>query len=110
VRLYGDGNPLDAPGFETKVKLLAEIDAYVRDKEPRVRQATVFLGATWQVVEFCGPMVRAIATFAPRWEKWSRMTDGEERPRWATEHCGTALPARPPAEAAKGGPKKSEAA
>ena len=29
VRLYGDDNPLDAPGFESKVKLLAEIDAYV---------------------------------------------------------------------------------
>src|SRR4029078_3809327 len=38
VRLYGDDNPLDAPGFEAKVKLLAEIDAYVRDKDPRVRQ------------------------------------------------------------------------
>ncbi|MGY4604726.1 putative Zn-dependent protease [Bradyrhizobium sp. USDA 4474] len=35
VRLYGDDNPLDAPGFETKVKLLAEIDAYLRDKDPR---------------------------------------------------------------------------
>src|SRR4029078_2798407 len=38
VRLYGDDNPLDAPGFEAKVKLLAEIDSYVRDKDPRVRQ------------------------------------------------------------------------
>ena len=51
VRLYGDDNPLDAPGFESKVKLLAEIDAYVRDKDPRVRQVTVSLGATWQVVD-----------------------------------------------------------
>src|SRR3954468_4024589 len=32
VRLYSDDNPLDAPGFESKVKLLAEIDAYLRDK------------------------------------------------------------------------------
>ena len=55
VRLYGDDNPLDAPGFETKVKLLAEIDAYVRDKDPRVRQVTVSLGATWQVVEILRP-------------------------------------------------------
>jgi TldD protein len=38
VRLYGDDNPLDGQSFETKVKLLAEIDAYVRDKDPRVRQ------------------------------------------------------------------------
>src|ERR1700748_1715435 len=55
VRLYGDENPLDAPGFESKVKLLAEIDAYVRDKDPRVRQVTVSLGATWQVVEIHRP-------------------------------------------------------
>jgi len=55
VRLYGDDNPLDAPGFEAKVKLLAEIDAYVRDKDPRVRQASISLGATWQVVEILRP-------------------------------------------------------
>ena len=55
VKLYGDDNPLDAPGFETKVKLLAEIDAYLRDKDPRVRQVTVSLGATWQVVEILRP-------------------------------------------------------
>ncbi len=55
VRLYGDDNPLDAPGFETKVKLLAEIDAYLRDKDPRVRQVSVSLGATWQVVEILRP-------------------------------------------------------
>ena len=51
VRLYGDDNPLDAPGFEAKVKLLQEIDAYARAKDPRVRQVTASLGATWQVVE-----------------------------------------------------------
>ena len=55
VRLYGDDNPLDAPGFEAKVKLLAEIDAYLRDKDPRVRQASISLGATWQVVEILRP-------------------------------------------------------
>src|SRR6476620_6418232 len=55
VRLYGDDNPLDGPAFEAKVKLLAEIDAYVRDKDPRVRQASVSLSATWQVVEILRP-------------------------------------------------------
>src|SRR5215510_11823093 len=55
VRLYADDNPLDAPGFESKVKLLGEIDAYVRDKDPRVRQVSVSLGATWQVVEIVRP-------------------------------------------------------
>jgi len=51
VKLYSDDNPLDAPGFEQKVKLLQEIDAYARAKDPRVRQVTVSLGASWQVVE-----------------------------------------------------------
>src|SRR6266478_5037382 len=55
VRLYSDENPLDAPGFENKVKLLAEIDAYVRDKDPRVRQVSVSVAATWQVVEILRP-------------------------------------------------------
>ncbi|MBV9530487.1 MAG: metalloprotease TldD [Bradyrhizobium sp.] len=55
VRLYGDDNPLEAPSFESKVKLLGEIDAYVRDKDRRVRQVTVSLGATWQVVEILRP-------------------------------------------------------
>jgi len=50
-KLYSDDNPLAAPAFETKVKLLAEIDAFARAKDPRVRQVTASLGATWQVVE-----------------------------------------------------------
>jgi TldD protein len=51
VRLYGDENPLGAPAFETKVRLLETIDAYVRAKDPRVRQVSVSVGATWQVIE-----------------------------------------------------------
>jgi len=65
VRLYSDENPLDAPGFENKVKLLAEIDAYVRDKDPRVRQVTVSLAATWQVVEILRPDGESYREFAP---------------------------------------------
>jgi len=30
VRLYSDDNPLSAPDFETKVRLLEQIDAYAR--------------------------------------------------------------------------------
>lgn len=51
VRLYGDENPLDGPPFAEKVKLLETIDAYARDQEPRVRQVTASLAASWQVVE-----------------------------------------------------------
>jgi len=55
IRLYGDDNPLAAPTFEAKVKLLAEIDAYARAKDPRVRQVSVSFGATWQAVEIVRP-------------------------------------------------------
>jgi TldD protein len=51
VKLYGDGNPLDAPGFEAKIALLQEIDAYARARDPRVRQVTASVSAIWQVVE-----------------------------------------------------------
>jgi TldD protein len=51
VRLYGDDNPLGAPSFETKVRLLETIDAFARGKDPRVRQVTASFGATWQVIE-----------------------------------------------------------
>ncbi len=51
VRLYGDENPLGAPSFEAKVRLLEEIDAYARAKDARVRQVTASVGASWQVVE-----------------------------------------------------------
>jgi TldD protein len=51
VRLYGEENPLGEPSFETKVRLLESIDAHARAKDPRVRQVSVSLGATWQVVE-----------------------------------------------------------
>src|SRR5690242_9037009 len=51
VKLYGDDNPLAAPAFDAKVKLLEEIDAYARAKDARVRQVTASVAATWQVVE-----------------------------------------------------------
>jgi TldD protein len=51
VRLYGDENPLGEPSFEAKVKLLQEIDAYARAKDPRVKQVSVSFGASWQAVE-----------------------------------------------------------
>src|SRR3954463_15183031 len=47
VRLYSDENPLGSPSFETKVRLLEEIDAYARAKDPRVRQVSVSFGASW---------------------------------------------------------------
>lgn len=49
--LYTDANPLGAPSFEDKVKLLQEIDAFARAKDPRVRQVTASLNGVWQVVD-----------------------------------------------------------
>jgi TldD protein len=51
VRLYTDDNPLASLPFETKVKLLEEMDAYARAKDARVRQVTASVAATWQVIE-----------------------------------------------------------
>jgi TldD protein len=54
-KLYGDDNPLAAPGFDAKVKLLESIDAYARAKDERVRQVTASIAATWQMVEIMRP-------------------------------------------------------
>ena len=50
-KLYGDENPLGEQPFESKVKLLEQMDAYARAKDARVRQVTASIAATWQVVE-----------------------------------------------------------
>lgn len=49
--LYTDLNPVDQVGFDAKIKLLAEIDAYARAKDPRVRQVTATLAGEWQAVQ-----------------------------------------------------------
>ncbi|MBO6635268.1 metalloprotease TldD [Parvibaculum sp.] len=51
THLYSDENPLGAQSFEEKVKLLAEIDAYARAKDPRVQQVSASLAGEWQAVE-----------------------------------------------------------
>jgi len=49
--LYADDNPIDGEAFARKVALLEEIDAYVRGKEPKARQVSISLAASWQVIE-----------------------------------------------------------
>ncbi|MCA0279313.1 MAG: metalloprotease TldD [Proteobacteria bacterium] len=61
--LYGEENPINSPGFEAKAKLLQEIDAWLRNKDPRVRQVTASLASSWQHVEILrgdGQVVRDI--------------------------------------------------
>ncbi|MBI3452967.1 MAG: metalloprotease TldD, partial [Rhodospirillales bacterium] len=63
LHLYADNNPLSAMPFADKVKLLAEIDAYARAKDPRVRQVMASLAGEWQAVQIVradGPRVADI--------------------------------------------------
>jgi TldD protein len=53
--LYGDDNPLSLLDFETKVNLLAEIDAYARAKDASVKQVSVSLNGQWQAVQIIRP-------------------------------------------------------
>jgi TldD protein len=55
ARLYTDDNPLAAPGFDAKVKLLQDIDAYARGKDERLRQVSASVAASWQIVEIVRP-------------------------------------------------------
>lgn len=55
AKLYGEDNPLSAMAFKDKVDLLAEIDAYVRAREPRVKQVSASLLGNWQAVEIIRP-------------------------------------------------------
>ncbi|SCW31709.1 microcin-processing peptidase 2. Unknown type peptidase. MEROPS family U62 [Rhizobium mongolense subsp. loessense] len=50
-KFYGDENPIGSPTFEEKVKVLTDIDAYLRGKDDKVRQVTASVAASWQVVD-----------------------------------------------------------
>ena len=49
--LYGEENPLGEVGFEAKVKLLEDMNAYARGLDKRVRQVTASLSGEWQAVQ-----------------------------------------------------------
>ena len=53
--LYTEANPLNAVPFADKVKLLGEIDAYARAKDPRVRQVSCSLMGEWRAVQIIRP-------------------------------------------------------
>jgi TldD protein len=53
--LYTDANPLNAVEFGDKVKLLTQIDAYARAKDPRVRQVSCTLAGEWRAVQIIRP-------------------------------------------------------
>ncbi len=51
VKLYSDLDPLQTAGFEQKIKLLADMNAYARGRDARVKQVSVSLAGEWQNVE-----------------------------------------------------------
>lgn len=48
--LYKDINPLQEVPFEQKIATLQAIDAYLRGKDPRVKQVSASLSGVWQAV------------------------------------------------------------
>lgn len=53
--LYGDHNPLDGLTFDKKVSLLGEIEAYARAQNSLVKQVSVSMSGSWQVVQIVRP-------------------------------------------------------
>ncbi len=51
ARLYLPDNPLGAGSFAARTNLLAEIDAFARQSDPRVVQVMASLGGEWQAVQ-----------------------------------------------------------
>ena len=64
-QLYTDANPLSAVPFETKVKLLQDIDAYARSKDPRVRQVSASVAGSWKAVQIIRPDGMRVADIRP---------------------------------------------
>ena len=50
LSLYSDANPLNQTAFEDKVELLQKIDAYAREKDPRVKQVSASIAGSWKAV------------------------------------------------------------
>jgi TldD protein len=63
--LYDSLNPMNEMAFEAKVKLLAEIDAYARGKDDRIRQVSVSLSGSWQAVQILRAEGRRTADIRP---------------------------------------------
>ena len=54
-KLYTDENPLEKVPFKQKVELLGTIDQYLRKKDPRIKQVSLSLRGSWQVVNILRP-------------------------------------------------------
>jgi len=95
------GNPLGSLAFDAKARLLEAIDAYARAKDPRVRQVSASLAATWQAVEILRgdgetyrdvrPLVRvnvAVVVGDGERQDHANFSDGHDRSRKRGEKAG----------------------
>ena len=67
TKLYGEDDPLASPGFSDKVALLAEIDTYTRERDPRVKQVSVNLSGERRMIGILradGKLVRDVRPLA----------------------------------------------
>ncbi len=65
AQLYAAANPLAEVAFDSKVKVLQEIDAYARGRDPRVRQVSASLVGEWQAVRIVRPDGGHVADIRP---------------------------------------------
>ena len=65
AHLYTDINPLGEEGFEAKIALLTNIDQYVRQKNPLVKQVSVSLAGEWQAMQIMRADGRLIEDIRP---------------------------------------------
>src|ERR1700751_3437761 len=63
--LYTEQNPLGLVDLGAKTRLLAEIDAYARSRDPRVKQVMASLSGVWQAVQIVRPDGRRVADIRP---------------------------------------------
>ncbi len=64
-RLYGDDDPIMDATFPVKIDTLKEIDAYAREKDPRVVQVSATLSASLQEVVILRPEGGAVTDTRP---------------------------------------------
>jgi TldD protein len=64
-RLYSDANPLTGMDFGARTSVLADIDAYARAKDPRLKQVMASLSGEWQAVQILRPDGTRVADLRP---------------------------------------------
>jgi TldD protein len=64
-RLYSEANPLSGMGFGVRTAVLADIDAYARGKDARVKQVMASLTGEWQAVQIIRADGRRVADLRP---------------------------------------------